>query len=62
MLRPVAKTAIEERLEPKTRRYFDNFQMCDPCGQIYWPGSHFEALAQLIDEVVSDGSGRRSEL
>jgi uncharacterized protein len=53
LLRPVAKAAIIDRLEPKTRQYFDKFQMCTQCEQIYWSGSHFEALAQLIDHALS---------
>jgi hypothetical protein len=50
-LRPVAKEAIADRLEPKTRQYYDDFRECDACGQIYWQGSHFEPLQAFIAEI-----------
>ena len=48
-LQTVAKQAIEERLEPKTRKYFNSFRMCADCGQIYWQGSHYQRAMQLVD-------------
>lgn len=51
VLRPVEKAAVVERLEPKTRLYFDEFHQCDACGQVYWQGSHYGELAQLVEEV-----------
>ena len=59
-LQTVAKQAIEERLEPKTRKYFNNFRMCADCGQIYWQGSHYQRAMQLVDAWCSPGpSGQR---
>ena len=46
------KQAIENRLEPKTRKYFDTFRMCTDCGQIYWQGSHHARSLQLIAELT----------
>jgi hypothetical protein len=51
-LQAVDKQAIEERLEPKTRQYFDTFRMCTSCGQIYWQGSHHARSLRLIDELI----------
>lgn len=51
-LRPVDKAAVLDRLEPKTKLYYDAFQQCGDCGQVYWRGSHFEALEQRVEEVV----------
>jgi uncharacterized protein len=53
-LEPVAKEAILDRLEPLTRLYFDEFQICPACKQIYWKGSHFERMTRLIEEKVGD--------
>jgi len=50
-LQTVNKQAIEERLEPKTRKYFDTFRICTSCGQIYWQGSHHARSLRLIDEL-----------
>lgn len=52
MLRPVAKDEILHRLEPKTRRYYHDFQMCEQCSQIYWKGSHFAELERFIAQFL----------
>ena len=51
-LQVIDKQAIEDRLEPKTRKYFDTFRMCTDCGQIYWQGSHRARSLQLIEELT----------
>ena len=55
LLQPVKKETIWHRLEPKTKLYFHEFRICRDCGQIYWKGSHFSKLANLIDIVINDG-------
>lgn len=52
MLRAVDKAAVLERLQPKTRRYYDEFQECTTCGQIYWQGSHFTQMATFVTAVL----------
>jgi uncharacterized protein with PIN domain len=51
LLAPVDKALILDRLEPKTRLYYDEFQQCQSCGQIYWRGSHFERMEAFIEGV-----------
>ena len=53
LLRPVDKAAVLDRLEPKTKLYYDEFQQCGRCGQVYWRGSHFGELERLVVEVQS---------
>lgn len=61
LLAPVAKAAVIDQLEPKTRLYYDEFQRCTQCGRVYWQGSHFERLERFIAEVVEAAqSGDRS--
>lgn len=48
VLRDVEKAAIEHRLEPLTRRYYDAFRMCADCGALYWRGSHVRNIERLI--------------
>ena len=50
-LEPVAKEAVLDRLEPLTKLYFDEFQICPNCGQIYWKGSHYEKMQKLVEEI-----------
>ena len=49
----VSKIAVEHLLEPKTRRYYDDFWQCCSCEQVYWEGSHVKHMIALTDEVLS---------
>ncbi len=49
-LQPVSKSAVIDRLQPLTRRYYDEFSICPSCNQVYWRGSHTENMARLIAE------------
>jgi len=49
MLSDVAKETVFDRLEPKTKRYYNEFRICRDCGQVYWEGSHFRKMVRLID-------------
>lgn len=51
LIEPVAKTEIEHRLEPLTKRYFDDFRRCRDCDRIFWRGSHFARLEALVKRV-----------
>jgi uncharacterized protein with PIN domain len=51
LLKPVPKGAIEHRLLPKTRRYYNTFAICQDCQQIYWQGSHWEKMQKFIDSI-----------
>ncbi len=53
-LHPVPKSEIEHRLQPKTRLYFDDFRLCQECGQIYWKGSHFANLQEFVESVIAN--------
>lgn len=50
-LEPVAKEEILDQLEPKTKRYYKEFQRCRVCGRIYWKGSHFEHMQALVERL-----------
>ncbi|MCL4869855.1 MAG: twitching motility protein PilT [Anaerolineae bacterium] len=52
-LAAIAKEAIIDRLEPKTQLYYDEFQICQSCQQIYWQGSHFRRMQPFIEEIVN---------
>jgi uncharacterized protein with PIN domain len=52
LLEPVDKTAILDRLEPLTRLHYDEFSLCPSCGQIYWKGSHYEHMQEMIQRLT----------
>ena len=51
-IEPVAKEAVADRLEPKTKKYFDKFYRCPDCGKIYWEGSHVDKLRERFKGVL----------
>lgn len=48
----VPKEAVLDRLEPLTRRYYDEFSSCPDCGRIYWAGTHFTRLRSIVDRLL----------
>jgi uncharacterized protein with PIN domain len=56
LLHAVEKTTVLERLEPKTRLYYDDFQQCEACGQVYWQGSHFARMAGFVEAILQQAA------
>ncbi len=54
LLRTATKEAVLEQLESRTRLYYDEFRRCTSCGQVYWQGSHFAQLVEIVDSILSD--------
>ena len=52
LLKSVLKDSIVDRLEPKTKLYYDEFSICQDCDQVYWKGSHFERMEKFILEII----------
>jgi len=50
-LEPVSKEAVLDRLEPLTKKYFDEFHICPACDQVYWKGSHYARMQKLIEKA-----------
>lgn len=54
LLQPVSKETVLHRLEPLTRKYFDQFRICPECEQVYWQGSHYERMVGFIEQVIAE--------
>lgn len=52
-LQAVDKQAVSARLEPKTRKYYDDFRICRECGQVFWQGSHHARMQRLVATLLS---------
>jgi len=48
---PVEKQAIEAQLLPKTKKYYNEFFQCSSCKKIYWKGSHYLKMKEMINSV-----------
>lgn len=54
-LEAVEKDDIIDRLEPLTRRYYNEFRICINCNQIYWKGSHYVRMKEFLDKIIQRG-------
>ncbi len=48
LLEQVSRESVLERLQPLTRLYYHEFRQCSGCGAVYWKGSHYPALSDLL--------------
>ncbi len=53
-LEEVEKETILEKLEPLTKKYYDEFKLCPACDQVYWKGSHYEIMSRVIDRISAE--------
>jgi uncharacterized protein len=60
-LHPVPLEEVATQVPPRSRRAFDRFARCRRCGQVFWPGSHLEALTDVL-ALGGGGRGARSRL
>ena len=59
LLRPVPKEAILDRLEPKTKKYYHEFHICQDCEQIYWKGSHWTRMHNMLSVLCAGPTNTR---
>lgn len=55
-LHAVSKTDVIDRLEPRTKAYYDDFHRCGNCERIYWRGSHFERLKRFVEQIAREAA------
>jgi uncharacterized protein len=51
-LESIPKEAVLDRLEPLTKLYFNEFHICPDCKQIYWKGSHYEQMQEVVQKLT----------
>lgn len=59
-LSSVAREALGVQVPARVRAAFDSFLRCSGCGRVYWQGSHYERLRNLVEQL-SAARSRRSE-
>lgn len=48
-LQAAAKADVVDQLGPHTRATHDHFHRCPGCGRVFWPGTHVDALAPVVE-------------
>lgn len=51
LLKPIEKAEVEEQLDPLTRQYYQLFWCCIGCEKLYWQGSHYQKLKELVEKI-----------
>lgn len=51
-LRPVAKALVLDRLPPSVALRHEHFSTCDQCRRVFWEGSHWQRMRQLVAAVI----------
>jgi uncharacterized protein with PIN domain len=50
-LRPIDKALVEDRLPPSVRALHSEFSTCDICHGVFWKGSHWRRMSDLLAGV-----------
>jgi uncharacterized protein with PIN domain len=53
LLRPIEKTQIAPRLPPRVRESYERFATCDGCGRVFWEGTHWRRMRELVDSLLA---------
>ena len=48
-LHPIEKAEVLMRIPPSVRERFDIFSTCDNCNRVFWEGSHWRRMRDLLD-------------
>lgn len=51
-LHAVEKAQIEMLLPPRVRERHERFSSCDGCARIFWEGSHWRRMRELVDALL----------
>jgi uncharacterized protein with PIN domain/sulfur carrier protein ThiS len=62
LLQKAAKEEVFEQLPENIRLIQDDFRRCGECGKVYWKGSHYQRMAQVIERLCSGFKGEPSSL
>jgi uncharacterized protein with PIN domain len=48
----IDKEAVADRLPPRVAAVYRQYSWCEGCDRIYWEGSHWQRMRQLLDRCV----------
>ena len=48
-LRQVSKESLQDRIPPKTYRWFDEYFLCAECDHVFWHGTHWEKISRELN-------------
>ncbi len=51
-LRVVAKSEVEQRVPPHSRKFYERFYECQDCARVYWDGSHVARMRLRVAQML----------
>jgi len=51
-LRAIDKTLLVDRVPPAVYDRYERFSTCDSCQRVFWEGSHWQRMLELVNEVM----------
>lgn len=55
-LAAVERAQVLDRLPPTVAQHYEHFQSCAGCRRVYWKGSHWERMRDLLREILPSGT------
>ena len=55
-LKAVSEDDIAQQIKPEILEAYDRFHQCQSCEKIFWPGSHYVRMQELLDSVIAETS------
>jgi uncharacterized protein with PIN domain/sulfur carrier protein ThiS len=57
LLDPIASETVRDRVPPQTVAWLEQtgvreYRRCADCGQVYWPGTHYERMQRTIARIL----------
>jgi uncharacterized protein len=50
----IDKEAVADRLPPRVSAFYQRYCWCEGCDRVYWEGSHWRRMHQLLEGLVTD--------
>lgn len=50
-LRAADREEVRDRVPKRTLKAYEDFWICTSCGQVYWKGSHWRSILEMVEEV-----------
>jgi uncharacterized protein with PIN domain len=58
LLRAVDKAEVAARLPPRVLERHEHFTVCEGCAGVFWEGTHWQRMRQLVDALLAATSPR----
>ncbi|AEK73868.1 hypothetical protein GQS_09875 [Thermococcus sp. 4557] len=55
LIRPVSKEEVKDRVPESVYERYDEFYVCENCGQIYWPGRQWMEMLKIDRKLRKEG-------